>query len=80
MPLIPEFNMDEKNILKSIEILKNIRQNEVHILPFHQLGSQKYEYLDREYQLKHLKSPADKEVESIKQIFEDHGIKATVGG
>lgn len=80
IPLIPEYNMDENNILNLIEILKNIKQDEVHILPFHQLGSQKYEYLGRKYKLRNLKPPADNEVESIRQLFAKHGIKATIGG
>jgi len=80
IPLIPGFNMDEKNIIKTIELLKTINQNKVHILPFHQLGSQKYEDLGREYQLKHLKPPNDNEVSLIKEIFKRHGIKAIIGG
>lgn len=80
MPIIPEFNMNEKHILKAIEILKKLNRNEVHILPFHQFGKQKYEYLGREYELENLRTPTDEEMESIKQMFEENGINAFIGG
>ena len=80
VPLIPGYNMDRENILKTIEVLISVNKNEVHILPFHQLGSLKYENLNRDYRLSELRPPSDTDVESIKRIFEEYGIMATVGG
>jgi pyruvate formate lyase activating enzyme len=80
IPLIPGFNMDEDSINKFIEFLKEINYPEVNLLPFHQLGSQKYTNTRKDYQLKDLKVPSDKEVESIRKIFEDNNFKVCIGG
>jgi hypothetical protein len=44
------------------------------------LGSQKYVYFGKEYHLKDVKTPADIEVESIKQIFDENGFNVIIGG
>lgn len=80
IPLIPGFNMDKDNIEKSITLLKRLNQKEVNILPFHQLGSQKYANYGKDYQLQNLKAPADIEVESIRLLFEKSGFNVTIGG
>jgi pyruvate formate lyase activating enzyme len=80
IPLIPGFNMDGRSLGKTLEFLKRLDHPEVNILPFHQLGSQKYVYFGKDYKLKDLKAPQDEEVEDIRQLFEKSGINVTIGG
>lgn len=80
IPLIPDYTMDESNINEIAEFVLSLNIKEVHILPFHQYGSKKYEYIDKEYSLKNVKSPSDEEVNSIKQKLEKRGLKVNIGG
>lgn len=86
LPLIPQFNLDQDNITQTarfITSLDNVR--EVNLMPFHQLGKDKYYRLSREYSLKHLKGldldaeGVDK-IKVIKGALESYGLNVTVGG
>jgi pyruvate formate lyase activating enzyme len=80
IPLIPGYTMEKKNIDKIIAFVEEIGLKEIHILPFHQYGSKKYEYLKKEYDLLDIKPPTDEEVEAIKQKMEQQGLTVFVGG
>lgn len=80
IPLIPGYTMDDENICSIIDFVKNIGLKTVHILPFHQYGSRKYEYLNREYVLKDIKAPSSEEIDKIKIKMENQGLKVVVSG
>jgi pyruvate formate lyase activating enzyme len=80
IPLIPGYTMDKENINEIIKFVKSLDLKEVHILPFHQYGSKKYEYLKRQYDLKDVDPPDIKLVDNIKKTIESHKIKVVVGG
>ncbi|MDF2883141.1 MAG: glycyl-radical enzyme activator family protein [Clostridiaceae bacterium] len=80
VPLIPTFNMDEENISAITGFVNELGLKEIHILPFHQYGSKKYEYVKKEYSLKELNPPTDQEVNRIKDYMEQQGLKVVVGG
>ncbi len=86
LPLIPEFNLDRDNIAKTAEFISNLENViEVNLMPFHQLGKDKYCRLCREYSLKDLKAlDSDAEgvakIREIKSVLEAHGLRVTVGG
>ena len=68
IPLIPNFNTDEDSILRICERLKMIGIDEVELLPFHRLGSAKYEALGLDYQYKNYEPLSkDKLDEIVKQ-------------
>jgi pyruvate formate lyase activating enzyme len=48
-PLIPGFNDSVEDISKIIELLKGLPAVTYEVLPYHRLGTPKYEYLGREY-------------------------------
>lgn len=85
LPLIPQFNLDQDNVTQTarfVSSLENVR--EVNLMPFHQLGKDKYYRLCREYSLKHLKAlDSDAEgvdkIRVIKSAFESYGLNVTVG-
>lgn len=80
VPLIPGYTMDYKNIQYIIDFVMELKLKTIHILPFHQYGSSKYKFLKRDYKLKDLKPPSEKEVESIKSKMEQYGLKVVVAG
>lgn len=68
IPLIPHFNTDADSILEICKHLKTIGIGEVELLPFHRLGSAKYEALGLDYQYKNYELLSkDKLDEIIKQ-------------
>ena len=68
IPLIPDFNTDADSILEICKHLKTIGIEEVELLPFHRLGSAKYEALGLDYQYKNYEVLSkDKLDEIIKQ-------------
>lgn len=80
IPLIPGYNMGDENIKNIIEFVKSLGLKEVHILPFHQYGSGKYEFLKKEYALKDVKQLKEEDVEDIRKYIEGQGFNVVVGG
>ncbi|MHC1684993.1 MAG: [formate-C-acetyltransferase]-activating enzyme [Clostridiaceae bacterium] len=80
VPLIPGYTISDENIDKIIDFVKSLNLKEIHILPFHQYGSNKYEYINKTYELKELKPPTEEEVNSIKEKMERQGLEVIIGG
>ena len=85
LPLIPEFNLDRDNILRTARLVSNLRNViEVNVLPFHQLGKEKYVRIGREYSLKHLQGldlsqEGVARIKEIQQVLESFGLNVKVG-
>ena len=84
LPLIPKFNLDHENILCTAKFLSGLRSiKDVNLMPFHQLGKDKYYRLSLEYSLKK-KSPLGTNNEDItrikyiRKVFESFGLNVTV--
>lgn len=76
IPLIPHFNTDADSILEICKHLKTIGIGEVELLPFHRLGSAKYEALGLDYQYKNYELLSeDKLDEIIKQYSKYFKVK-----
>jgi pyruvate formate lyase activating enzyme len=80
IPLIPGYTMDDNNINAIIGFVLSQNLRSVHLLPFHQYGSGKYEGLAREYTLSHVLPPVQREIDAIKSIMEGHGLSVKIGG
>lgn len=80
IPLIPGYTATKENLLAIIEYLNSLNITEVHLLPFHQYGSSKYEYLSMPYELKDVEVLTKEEIEEIRQLFREHGIFGNVDG
>lgn len=80
IPLIPGFTMDKQNIDDIISFVVKNNLKEVHMLPFHQYGSSKYEALGLEYKLIDLKPPNDEKIQEIKEYMEKYDLKVIIGG
>lgn len=80
IPLIPEYTTNKRNIQQLVDFLTVRKIAEVHLLPFHQYGSSKYEYLGWEYHMKEIQTLTQAEVDTIKELFEREGIAANIDG
>ncbi len=69
IPLIPDFNTDENSILEICEHLNTIGIREVELLPFHRLGSTKYEALGIDYQYKNYEPLSKEELNEIEKQY-----------
>ena len=77
IPLIPDFNASEEASRAICERLSRIGVTEVDLLPFHRLGSAKYEALGLDYPYARMTPQPRTEIEAIKAIYDPY-FKVTV--
>ena len=85
IPLIPGYTDDEKNINGIGEFVKSLSVKEVHLLPYHRLGKEKYKFTHNSYMLENLQDMATTEtgrllIKKSRLILESYGLKVFVGG
>ena len=81
VPVIPTFN-DRKDEIRDIAEFASSLQGvkELHLLPYHRLGADKYMWLGREYSMKDVLPPDDSYMEELKQVVTSFGLKCQIGG
>lgn len=80
VPLIPEYTAVDNNLSDIAKYLVTVGVDEVHLLPFHQYGSQKYNYLEREYTMKDVDTLEQEQIKAFREIFESRGVRTNVSG
>ncbi len=81
IPVIPQVNDDEENLRQTAAFIKSLpRLQGVELLPYHNLGKDKYLRLGREYKLKELAKPSPEQMERIAQVFRQAEINVSLGG
>jgi pyruvate formate lyase activating enzyme len=80
VPLLPGLNDTEGNLGALANFLKDsgIPKCEVELLPYHRLGTPKYEYLDREYMLGSIVPQTPGELRKAKTFLEECGVSCAV--
>lgn len=81
VPVIPTFNDTEAEIGEIATFaasLPNVR--EIHLLPYHRMGTDKYTGLGREYTMAHITPPTAEHMELLRRKTESYGLKALIGG
>lgn len=82
VPTIPTFNCSENELLaiaKFADSLKNVTQ--IHLLPYHRLGSDKYKGLNRPYSMADIKPPSNEEMLHYQKMIESNTkLKCMIGG
>ena len=80
MPLIPGVNDDQENIRETAEFLHELGQRaaRIELMPYHRLGTGKYESLDMTYQMAELTAPDSDRVERVKKAFQELGIACSI--
>ena len=79
IPCIPEFNLDENTIRGIYQIALQCGVDEVHLLPYHNLGVDKYAQLDRAYGCS-LESLQNSDLEPFAEIGRALGLSVKIGG
>jgi len=81
VPVIPTFN-DTEDEIKQIALFTKALPNvdEIHLLPYHRLGEDKYSYLGREYTMKGLDTISKQKMDTFKTVCESCGLKCQIGG
>ncbi len=77
-PLIPGCNDSYENIAATADFACNIGLQQIDILPYHRLGTGKYQRLDREYPLPEAQPYTKKRIDDIKRVLEDRGLEVRV--
>ena len=79
-PVIPTFNATKEEIRDIARFAKSIGVDEMHILPYHRLGKDKYYGLGRKYTLEEIEPPSKELMNELLQVVLDEGLKGQIGG
>jgi pyruvate formate lyase activating enzyme len=80
IPIIPGINDDNENLEQTRRFLSPLGIFRVDLLPYHEIGVNKYKRLGMEYRLEGLKPPASDDLKKIAEEFERDGFAVRVGG
>ena len=81
VPVIPTFNDTEDEIYSIAKFAKSLRGvHEIHLLPYHRLGYDKYIGLGREYTMGNIEPPSKEHMEKLKKAAETTGLDVVIGG
>jgi pyruvate formate lyase activating enzyme len=81
MPLVPGFNDNLQNIEATGNFVRGLDGDSIQgieLMPYHRMGSGKYESLDKHYALNDVKPSEPNYLESVRQRFEELGVICTV--
>ena len=74
IPVIPGFNGELEDAEGIANLLHEIGFTRAQLLPFHQMGERKYEFLNRTYELTGVNALHPEDLTQYQQIFLDRGI------
>lgn len=74
IPVIPRFNTGIGTAKALAKKLQQIGVQEVHLLPFHQFGQNKYAQLGLAYEMEHVKQLHPEILENYRKVFLDEGL------
>ncbi|MCB2295630.1 glycyl-radical enzyme activating protein [Clostridium algoriphilum] len=81
IPIITGFNDDENNIRATAKFVVSLKKvKEIHLLPYHRLGQNKYDYLGYKYKMPELKPPLEEDMTYLKKVVEAEGLVCKIGG
>lgn len=80
-PMIPGFNDSKEHIMKMIKFLTALTyQSQIHILPYHRIGKDKYSRFEKENRMPDIPSLKEEDTLWAKELFEQAGFKVSIGG
>ena len=81
VPLVPQVNDGEEEFRAISRFCASLRSGgELHILPFHQVGSSKYELVGKGYRMGEVPEENAKRVAACRKIAEQCGLRVSIGG
>ncbi len=80
-PVIPTFNATKEEIRDIAKFASSLPGvTEMHILPYHRIGMDKYAGLNREYTLKEIEPPSAELMQELLAVVNSFGLRGQVGG
>ena len=80
LPLVEGVNDSDQNITDTARFIAGLRDDaKIEVLPYHRLGVGKYATLERPYEGESFKTPPPERLETVKRIFEKHGVDCIIG-
>ena len=81
VPTIPTFNDTPEEIEAIARFAKTLPGvNELHLLPYHRLGADKYKKLGRTYTLPDILPPSDAHMQHLLEVVRRVGLNGQIGG
>ena len=81
VPVIPGFNDSEKEILDIVNFVNTLKSvKNIHLLPYHRLGRDKYSGLNRNYLLDLIEPPSAEKMERLLEVVNAAGLNGKIGG
>ena len=80
-PVVPGFNDTEEEISAIARFAASLPGvEEMHLLPYHRIGSDKYKGLGREYSLSHIEPPPQDHMQKLLEVVNKCGVRGQIGG
>ena len=80
-PVIPTFNATKEEISRIAEFASTLKGvKEMHLLPYHRIGVDKYAGLGREYTLNGIEPPEKELMDELLAVVNSYGLKGQIGG
>jgi len=80
-PLIPGINDDKENILAMGEFINSLRGiKRLNILPYHRIGNDKYNRLQKECMLSTIHTPSAELIDTVMEPLKEFGLQIKIGG
>lgn len=80
-PVIPTFNATESEIGAIADFASSLKGvTQMHLLPYHRIGSDKYAGLGREYSMGGIEPPSKELMETLLAVVKARGLQGQIGG
>ena len=80
-PVIPTFNDSAQEIRSIAEFARTLDGvKEMHLLPYHRIGSDKYAGLGRTYTMAHISPPPKEQMQELLEVVNATGLIGKIGG
>ena len=82
MPVVPGYNDSEENILATAKFVRQLGENvqRMELLPYHKLGTHRYDQLGMLYGLADIEEPSVEDLERLMELAGSVGLEVRIGG
>ncbi len=81
VPVIPSFNDTKEEIGQIAQFTAGLPNvNEIHLLPYHRMGRDKYDGLSRPYLMGDVPSPTSEKMQELLEVCKAYGLTTHLGG
>lgn len=80
IPVIPGINDSIEEMTAIAEAIKGVKAEMLHLLPYHNIQSEKYKRLGVEYTLGDVPTGDTADLDGLQKLFQSYGYKTKIGG